>query len=106
MPIPPAADFRFDSEEDLFDLGGVVSRFNHNVATVTLLKRLEASAQGCGQWRRSRTLPQARTSTWSQVARSRTQIKTWPTRRFCLKPWNGALPLASRPGRASKAQEA
>jgi hypothetical protein len=48
MSIPPAADFRFNSEEDLFNLGGAASRFNHNVAAITLLKRLEAEAREPG----------------------------------------------------------
>jgi hypothetical protein len=48
MSIPPAADFRFNSEEDLFNLGGAASRFNHNVAAITLLKRLEAEGREPG----------------------------------------------------------
>lgn len=46
--IASAADYRFDPGEDLSDLGGVASRFNHNVAAITLIKRLEAEAREPG----------------------------------------------------------
>jgi hypothetical protein len=36
--IVSPADFRFEPAEDLSDLGGAASRFNHNVAAITLLK--------------------------------------------------------------------
>jgi hypothetical protein len=42
-------DFRFASADDLADFGGPVSRFNHNVAAIKLLKSLEAE----GRWRQS-----------------------------------------------------
>ena len=42
MSISPAADFRFELDEDLSDLGGAVARFKHNVAAVVLLKQLES----------------------------------------------------------------
>ncbi len=38
------ADFRFAPGEDLADLGGPASRFNHNVAAIKLLKTLEAES--------------------------------------------------------------
>jgi len=41
-------DFRFASDEDLADLGGPASRFNHNVAAITLLKSLEADSRAPG----------------------------------------------------------
>ena len=46
--ITSAADFRVEPCEDLSDLGGAASRFNHNVAAITLLKRLEAEAREPG----------------------------------------------------------
>jgi N12 class adenine-specific DNA methylase len=45
VSILRAADFRFDSEENLSDLGGAASRFNHNIAAIKLLKQLEAEAR-------------------------------------------------------------
>jgi hypothetical protein len=39
------ADFRFAPGEDLADLGGPASRFNHNVAAIKLLKSLEAESR-------------------------------------------------------------
>jgi N12 class adenine-specific DNA methylase len=38
-------DFRFTSADDLADLGGPASRFNHNVAAIKLLKSLEAEGR-------------------------------------------------------------
>jgi N12 class adenine-specific DNA methylase len=46
--ITSAADFRFEPAEGLSGLGGAASRFNHNVAAITLLKRLEAEARELG----------------------------------------------------------
>jgi len=46
--ITSAADFRFEPAEGLSDLRGAASRFNHNVAAITLLKRLEAEAREPG----------------------------------------------------------
>src|SRR6266508_778269 len=43
-----AADFRFDHEDDLSDLGGAASRFKFNVAAIALLKRLEAESRPPG----------------------------------------------------------
>jgi len=43
--IDSAADFRFESGEDLSDLGGPASRFNYNVIAIKLLKQLEAEAR-------------------------------------------------------------
>ena len=48
MSISPAADFRFEPNEDLSDLGGTVARFKHNVAAIALLKQLEADARELG----------------------------------------------------------
>jgi N12 class adenine-specific DNA methylase len=42
------ADFRFDRDYDLSDLGGSASRFRFNVAAITLLKRLEAESRSTG----------------------------------------------------------
>jgi hypothetical protein len=46
--IDSAADFRFEPGEDLFDLGGPASRFNHNAAAIKLVKRLEAQVREPG----------------------------------------------------------
>jgi hypothetical protein len=46
--ITSAADFRFEPAGGLSDLGGAASRFNHNVAAITLLKRLEAEGREPG----------------------------------------------------------
>lgn len=43
------ADFRFAPGEDLADLGGPASRFNHNVAAIKLLKSLEAESRAPGR---------------------------------------------------------
>jgi hypothetical protein len=43
------ADFRFAPGEDLADLGGPASRFNHNVAAIKLLKTLEAESRAPGR---------------------------------------------------------
>ena len=43
------ADFRFALGEDLADLGGPPSRFNHNVAAIKLLKSLEAESRAPGR---------------------------------------------------------
>jgi hypothetical protein len=41
-------DFRFAPEDELGDLGGAASRFNHNVSAITLLKKLEAESRAPG----------------------------------------------------------
>ena len=41
-------DFRFASDDELADLGGAASRFNHNVAAIKLLKSLEADSRAPG----------------------------------------------------------
>ncbi|MCI0523645.1 MAG: DEAD/DEAH box helicase family protein, partial [Acidobacteria bacterium] len=41
-------DFRFATDDELGDLGGAASRFNHNVAAITLLKKLEAESRASG----------------------------------------------------------
>ena len=43
------ADFRFAPGEDLADLGGPASRFNHNVAAIKLLKSIEAESRAPGR---------------------------------------------------------
>lgn len=44
-----ALDFRFVDDDDLSDLGGPASRFDHNVAAIRLLKRLEAESRAPGK---------------------------------------------------------
>jgi hypothetical protein len=46
--VPGATDFRFAPDDDLSDLGGAASRFQHNVTAITLLKQLEAAAREPG----------------------------------------------------------
>ncbi|MGH9843330.1 MAG: hypothetical protein ACREEM_31710, partial [Blastocatellia bacterium] len=41
-------DFRFDSDDELSELGGAASRFRHNIAAIALLKRMEAESRGPG----------------------------------------------------------
>src|SRR5262245_63068680 len=41
-------DFRFTPTDDLADLGGPASRFNHNVKAIKLLKSLEAEGRHPG----------------------------------------------------------
>ena len=48
MSISPAADFRFDPEEDLSKLGRAASRFKHNLAAIALLKQQEAESREPG----------------------------------------------------------
>jgi len=38
-------DFRFTPTDDLADLGGPASRFNHNIEATKLFKRLEAESR-------------------------------------------------------------
>ena len=40
------ADIRFTAADDLADLGGPVSRFNHNITAIKLLKSLEIARSG------------------------------------------------------------
>ncbi len=46
--VASAADFRFEADDDLSDLGGAVSRFKHNLAAIALLKKLEAESRELG----------------------------------------------------------
>jgi N12 class adenine-specific DNA methylase len=58
------ADFRFASADDLADLGGPVSRFNHNVAAIKLLKLLEAEGRARGDLTPDEQRTLARYSGW------------------------------------------
>lgn len=48
------SDFRFDHDDDLSDLRGAASRFKFNVATITLLKRLEVETRTLGDLTREK----------------------------------------------------
>lgn len=43
-----AADFHFETENELSDLGGAAVRFKHNLAAIALLKQLEAESRERG----------------------------------------------------------
>jgi N12 class adenine-specific DNA methylase len=58
------SDFRFDDSDDLSDLGGPASRFKHNVAALTLLKRLEAESRAPGDLARDEQRTLARYTGW------------------------------------------
>jgi N12 class adenine-specific DNA methylase len=58
------ADFRFHDSDDLSDMGGPASRFNHNVAAITLLKRLEAESRPPGELARDEQHTLARYTGW------------------------------------------
>jgi N12 class adenine-specific DNA methylase len=57
-------DFRFASADDLADLGGPASRFNHNVAAIKLLKSFEAKGRAHGDLTPGEQLTLARYSGW------------------------------------------
>src|SRR5881409_219086 len=57
-------DFRFASVDDLADLGGPVSRFNHNVTAIKLLKSLEAEGRARGDLMPDEQRTLARYSGW------------------------------------------
>jgi hypothetical protein len=68
-------DFRFTSAGDLADLGGLASRFKHNITAIKLLKRLEAECRPPGNLTPDEQLTLARYSAGaiprSSVIRSR-----------------------------------
>ncbi len=57
-------DFRFAPADDLADLGGPASRFNHNIAAIKLLKSLEAEGRAHGDLRPDENRTLARYSGW------------------------------------------
>lgn len=57
-------DFRFDPDDDLSDLGGAASRFRFNVASIALLKRLEAESRSPGELTREEQRILARYTGW------------------------------------------
>ncbi len=57
-------DFRFASADDLAGLGGPVSRFNHNVIAIKLLKSLEAEGRARGDLTPDEQRTLARYSGW------------------------------------------
>ncbi|MGH9938536.1 MAG: hypothetical protein ACREAM_20035, partial [Blastocatellia bacterium] len=57
-------DFRFALVDDLADLGGPVSRFNHNVTAIKLLKSLEAEGRERGDLAPDEQRTLARYSGW------------------------------------------
>ncbi|MGH9937966.1 MAG: Eco57I restriction-modification methylase domain-containing protein, partial [Blastocatellia bacterium] len=57
-------DFRFASADDLADLGGPASRFNHNVSAIKLLKSLEAEGRTHGDLTQGEQRTLARYSGW------------------------------------------
>lgn len=58
------ADFRFDHDDDLSDLGGAASRFRFNVAAIALLKRLEAESRPLGELTQEEQRTLARYTGW------------------------------------------
>ncbi len=58
------ADFCFASADDLADLGGPATRFNHNIAAIKLLKSLEAEGRAHGDLRSDEQGVLAHYSSW------------------------------------------
>ena len=58
------ADFRFATTGDLADLGGLASRFNHNITAIKLLKSLEAEGRAHGDLAPDEQRTFARYSGW------------------------------------------
>ena len=65
--ITTASDFRFALDEDLSELGGAASRFQHNVAAITLLKQLEAEAREPTNLSREEQIMLARYTGWGDT---------------------------------------
>jgi hypothetical protein len=60
-------DFRFTPTDDLADLGGPASRFNHNVKAIKLLKSLEAEGRPPGNLTPDEQLTLTRYSGWGDT---------------------------------------
>lgn len=65
--VTTASDFRFAPDEELADLGGAASRFQHNVAAITLLKQLEAEVREPANLLREEQMMLARYTGWGDT---------------------------------------
>lgn len=65
--VPLTADFRFALNKDLSNLGGAASRFQHNIAAITLLNQLEAEARAPESLTSDEQLTLARYTGWGDT---------------------------------------
>ena len=100
-------DFRFVSDDDLAGLGGPVSRFNHNIAAIKLLKSLEAEGRAPGDLTPEEQRTLARYSGWGD---GELLNRAFPSRAYSSAPicreLEGALTHEEREQWASSALNA